>query len=72
MLEQQIVVTSLFKYGGYFKKREGDNNNNYYFEQTGKHQWNDWLAKYWQCSFSMQRHHWFGTAKKVKILFSVP
>ena len=47
MLEQQIVVTSLFKYGGYFKKREGDNNN-YYLEQTGKHQWNDWLAKYWQ------------------------
>lgn len=43
MLEQQIVVTSLFKYGGYFKKREGDNNN-YYLEQTGKHQ-NDWLAK---------------------------
>ena len=70
MLEQQIVVTSLFKYGGYFKKREGDNNN-YYLEQTGKHQWNDWLAKYWQFSFSMQRHHWFGTAKKVKILFSM-
>ena len=25
-----------------------------------------------QCSFSMQMHHWFGTAKKVKILFSMP
>lgn len=45
MLEQQIVVTSLFKYAWYFKKREGDNSN-YYLEQTGKHQWNECVANH--------------------------